>query len=91
MAAYLIVDTLLHDADPYEQYKAKARPLIEKFGGEYLARGGRMKPFEKPISGHPPDWCLSGLPMLKPRIAVSTLSSINKSLPSARNPRIEPR
>ena len=42
MAAYLIVDTLLNDANLYEQYKVKARPLIEKFGGEYLARGGRM-------------------------------------------------
>jgi len=42
MAAYLIVDTLLDDAVLYEEYKLKARPLIEKFGGEYLARGGRM-------------------------------------------------
>jgi uncharacterized protein (DUF1330 family) len=42
VAAYLIVDTLLSDPDLYEQYKLKARPLIEKFGGEYLARGGRM-------------------------------------------------
>jgi uncharacterized protein (DUF1330 family) len=42
MAAYLIVDTLLDDPALYEQYKVKARPLIEKFGGEYLARGGRM-------------------------------------------------
>jgi uncharacterized protein (DUF1330 family) len=42
MAAYLIVDTLLNDPALYEQYKVKARPLIEKFGGEYLVRGGRM-------------------------------------------------
>ena len=42
MAAYLIVDTVLDDADLYEEYKLKAKPLIEKFGGEYLARGGRM-------------------------------------------------
>ena len=42
MVAYLIVDTLLDDADLYEQYRSKARPLIEKFGGQYLARGGRM-------------------------------------------------
>jgi uncharacterized protein (DUF1330 family) len=42
MAAYLIVDTLLDDPALYEQYKVKARPLIEKFGGQYLARGGRM-------------------------------------------------
>jgi uncharacterized protein (DUF1330 family) len=41
MAAYLIVDTLLNDPKLYEEYKAKARPLIEKFGGEYLARGGK--------------------------------------------------
>jgi uncharacterized protein (DUF1330 family) len=42
MPAYLIADTLLENADLYEQYKLAARPLIEKFGGEYLARGGRM-------------------------------------------------
>ena len=42
MAAYLIVDYLLDDADLYEQYRSKARPIIEKFGGQYLARGGRM-------------------------------------------------
>jgi len=42
MAAYLIVDTLLENPGLYEEYKLKAKPLIEKFGGEYLARGGRM-------------------------------------------------
>jgi uncharacterized protein (DUF1330 family) len=42
MAAFLIVDTLLDDPDLYEEYKLKAKPLIEKFGGEYLARGGNM-------------------------------------------------
>jgi uncharacterized protein (DUF1330 family) len=42
MAAFLIVDSLLDNADLYEEYKLKAKPLIEKFGGEYLARGGRM-------------------------------------------------
>ncbi len=42
MAAYLIVDTLLNDPDLYEKYKVKARPWIEKCGGQYLARGGRM-------------------------------------------------
>lgn len=40
MSAYLVVDTLLTDPALYEQYKAKARPLAEKHGGEYLARGG---------------------------------------------------
>ena len=42
MAAYLVVDSKLTDPDAYEQYKLKAKPIVEKFGGEYLARGGAM-------------------------------------------------
>lgn len=42
MAAYLVVDTELTDPDLYETYKARARPLAEKHGGEYLARGGDL-------------------------------------------------
>jgi len=40
MTAYLVVDSKLTDPELYEQYKRKAKPLAEKFGGEYLARGG---------------------------------------------------
>ena len=40
MAAYLVVDSQLTDPALYEQYKVKAKPLAEKYGGEYLARGG---------------------------------------------------
>jgi uncharacterized protein (DUF1330 family) len=42
MAAYLVVDTLLDDPALYEKYKLLAKPIAEKFGGEYLARGGEM-------------------------------------------------
>jgi len=42
MAAYLVVDTLLDNPDLYEQYKLKAKPLVEQYGGEYLARGGAL-------------------------------------------------
>ena len=42
MAAYLIVDCKLTNPDLYEQYKLKAKPLVEKNGGEYLARGGAI-------------------------------------------------
>jgi uncharacterized protein (DUF1330 family) len=42
MAAYLIVDTALDNPALYEEYKARARPLAESFGGEYIARGGAM-------------------------------------------------
>jgi uncharacterized protein (DUF1330 family) len=42
MAAYLVVDSHLTDPTLYEQYKLQAKPLAEKHGGEYLARGGNM-------------------------------------------------
>lgn len=42
MAAYMIVDCLLDNPELYEQYKLKAKPLLEQFGGEYLARGGDL-------------------------------------------------
>ena len=42
MTAFLVVDTDLTHPDIYEQYKLLARPLVEKFGGQYLARGGAM-------------------------------------------------
>ncbi len=43
MPAYLIADTDVHDPAGYEQYKALARPIAEKLGGEYLARGGELR------------------------------------------------
>jgi len=42
MAAYIVVDTKIHDQDEYEEYKALARPIAEAHGGKYLARGGDM-------------------------------------------------
>jgi uncharacterized protein (DUF1330 family) len=42
MAAYLVVDTDIHDAEAYDRYKAAARPILERHGGEYIARGGAL-------------------------------------------------
>ena len=42
MAAYLVVDTDLTDPAHYENYKLQAKPIVEQFGGEYLARGGEI-------------------------------------------------
>lgn len=42
MSAFVIVDTKISDADAYEQYKVVAKPLAEKHGGVYRARGGTM-------------------------------------------------
>jgi uncharacterized protein (DUF1330 family) len=42
VATYLVVDTLLDQPELYEAYKLQARPLVEQYGGEYLARGGNL-------------------------------------------------
>ena len=40
MTAYLIVDTKINDEEAYEEYKIRAKPIVEAYGGEYLVRGG---------------------------------------------------
>jgi uncharacterized protein (DUF1330 family) len=40
MPALLIVDTKISDPDAYDTYKVQAKPLAEKYGGVYRARGG---------------------------------------------------
>ena len=40
--AYVLVDVQITNIENYEKYKSLAKPLIEKFGGEYLTRGGGM-------------------------------------------------
>jgi uncharacterized protein (DUF1330 family) len=42
MSAYIIVDTRITDPQAYEAYKQLAKPIAEKFGGIYRARGGAM-------------------------------------------------
>ena len=40
MSAFLIVDTDIKDPVIYEEYKKQAKPIAEKYGGVYRARGG---------------------------------------------------
>ena len=42
MSAFLIVDTEIKNTDKYEEYKKLAKPIAEKYGGIYRARGGEM-------------------------------------------------
>lgn len=42
MSAFIIVDTKLLNSSAYEEYKKLAKPIVEKFGGNYLARGGEL-------------------------------------------------
>ena len=49
MAAYLIVDTQIENPEAYEEYKVLARPIAEKYGGVYRARGGDMETLESDL------------------------------------------
>ena len=40
--AYILLDTKINDHTAFENYKAAAKPIAEKFGGKYLTRGGKM-------------------------------------------------
>jgi len=42
MAAYIVVDTVIQDETEMERYKTRAKPLVERFDGRYLARGGHL-------------------------------------------------
>ncbi len=43
MSAFVLVDTQIKNPDEYEEYKKLARPIAEKYGGNYRARGGDME------------------------------------------------
>ena len=42
MSAFLIVDTKIKNENVYEEYKKLAKPIAEKYGGIYRARGGSL-------------------------------------------------
>ena len=46
MAALLIADIDITDPAAYEDYKRQVAPLIARFGGRYLARGGKHEVLE---------------------------------------------
>ena len=40
MAAYVVVEVETDDRALMAEYREKARPIVEAYGGRYLARGG---------------------------------------------------
>jgi uncharacterized protein (DUF1330 family) len=46
MPAYVIVETDVHDAEQYEQYKAASPGAIASGGGRFVVRGGEMAVLE---------------------------------------------
>ena len=45
----MIVDVNIHDVDAYEIYKSQVTPIIKKFGGAYLVRGGAHEVLENDL------------------------------------------
>jgi len=48
--AYVVAQVDVKDPAAYEEYKAQVPATIARYGGEYLARGGRIETLE----GEPP-------------------------------------
>lgn len=43
---YFVGDVDIHNLENYKVYMEQVKPLVEKFGGEYLTRGGPMEAIE---------------------------------------------
>ncbi|MCH7739123.1 MAG: DUF1330 domain-containing protein [Chloroflexi bacterium] len=46
MSVYVVVDIEVKDQEAYEEYRRLVPPLIEKYGGRYLVRGGEITSME---------------------------------------------
>ena len=46
MSVYVVVDIEVKDQEAYEEYRKLVPPLIEKYGGRYLVRGGEITSVE---------------------------------------------
>ena len=46
MAAYVIADIEVTDPAAFEEYRQKVAPMIAKYGGKYLVRGGASETVE---------------------------------------------
>ncbi len=46
MAAYLIVQSTITDGEQYQKYRDAVVPLIAKFGGKHVVRGGTVEVLE---------------------------------------------
>ena len=49
MAGYLIASITITDPEAFDRYRAQVAPVIERFGGRYLVRGGKMEVMEGAI------------------------------------------
>ena len=52
MTAYIIVEHKITDSSKFEEYRTKVGPIIARYGGRYLTKGGTHKLLE-PAHWHP--------------------------------------
>jgi uncharacterized protein (DUF1330 family) len=88
VTAYLIAQTEIHDHDIYDRYKAQVLPVIQKFGGRFIVRGGalevlegdwtpsRMVVIEFPSMQHIRDWFAS--PEYAPLLALRQPAAVDR-------------
>ena len=46
MAAYIVTQIEITDPEPFETYRAQVPPILEKYGGEFIVRGGDREVLE---------------------------------------------
>ncbi|MFK8013870.1 MAG: DUF1330 domain-containing protein [Gammaproteobacteria bacterium] len=46
MSAYLIIRCVIHDREKFMRYAQRTAGLVEKFGGQYVVRGGDAETLE---------------------------------------------
>ena len=51
MAAYVIAQIDVSDPTAYEEYRRQVLATVQKFGGRFIARGGRSEALEGEASG----------------------------------------
>ena len=47
MSVYMVMESRVLDQEVYEQYQRLVPPIVERFGGRYLVRGGKITPLGK--------------------------------------------
>ena len=40
---FMLVDVDIHNIEEYKKYLEKVKPIVEKFGGKYLIKGGKIE------------------------------------------------
>ena len=75
MAAYLISDLTVRNAEAFEIYRTRAAEAVKQYGGRYLVRGGAVQALEG-------EW--------KPQIVVVEFSDVERALAWYHSPEYAP-